>query len=81
MIVAKWVAWTINVDQASDVQSFIFFHNFLQNTLQKASQFIKLQKENCPIIPATQRNVFEIDGFLIFGVILADFCNVALFEM
>ena len=31
------------VDQASDVPSIIFFHDFLQNSLQKYF-FIKLQK-------------------------------------
>ena len=30
------------VDQASDVPSIIFFHNFLQNSLQKSFQFIFL---------------------------------------
>ena len=30
------------VDQASDVPSIIFFHDFLQNSLQKSFQFIFL---------------------------------------
>ena len=30
------------IDQASDVPSIIFFHNFLQNSLQKSFQFIFL---------------------------------------
>ena len=30
------------IDQASDVPSIIFFHNFLQNSLQKLFQFIFL---------------------------------------
>jgi hypothetical protein len=30
------------IDQASDVPSIIFFHDFLQNSLQKSFQFIFL---------------------------------------
>ena len=30
------------IDQVSDVPSIIFFHNFLQNSLQKSFQFIYL---------------------------------------
>ena len=43
------------VDQASDVPSIIFFHNFLQNSLQKWFQFIlflftkiKIKNFECP---------------------------------
>ena len=36
----RWDKWLI--DQASDVSSIIFFHNFLQNSLQKLFQFIFL---------------------------------------
>ena len=35
-----WDEWLI--DQVSDVQIIIFFHNFLQNSLQKLLQFILL---------------------------------------
>ena len=41
-------AWSLGrwekriVDQASDVPSIIFFHDCLQNSLQKSSQFIFL---------------------------------------
>ena len=34
------------IDQVSDVPSIIFFHNFLQNSLQKSFQFIFLLFHN-----------------------------------
>ena len=36
----RWDKWIVN--QASDVPSIIFFHDFLQNFLQKSFQFIFL---------------------------------------
>ena len=39
-LLGRWDKWLI--DQASDVPSIIFIHNFLQNSLQKSFQFIFL---------------------------------------